>query len=918
MQSIQDVTPPAVQTSQTDAAAPPGPDGTDWHALPVDEVFARLETGPDGLTSDDARDRLDRYGPNRLEDRSRVRWPALLARQFQDVLIAILVVAVAISLAIGDRIDAAAIIAIILLNAALGFAQEWRAERALDALRRMLTPSCTVIRDGRARTVSRWDLVPGDLVCLTRGDRTPADLRLVDSVDLRADEAALTGEAVPVRKHTAPTDADSHLAARSGMGWMGTDIVAGQGRGVVVATGMATEFGRIAAMARSAGTARTPLQRKLARLGRRLAVLAVAVSVLIAVAGWLAGRPLDEMALTGISLAVAVVPEGLPAVVTIVLALGAAAMVRHNALVRRLQATEALGAATVVCTDKTGTLTRGEMTVTDIWLPAGPVSVDGAGDRPHGHFHEDGHVVEPAGRADLMAVLEAGSVCNHARLERDGDGAWQIAGEPTEAALQIAAAKAGFDARPPVLAEFPFDSARKRMGVVTGTPRDRRLFAKGAPEVLLERATHILDDGEVRPIVDADRHVTLAAYHNMAARGLRTLAVARRDLPADLPLDEADRVETGLTLLGIFGISDPPRAEARHAVDTARAAGIQVIMITGDAAPTAAAIARQLDLPSDLVLARSDFADLSDAELAGRLKAGAVLARATPEDKIRIVRLLQAGGEIVAMTGDGVNDAPALKQADIGVAMGVRGTDVAKGAADIVLLDDNFASIVAAIREGRRQFANIQKFVRYLLSSNVGEVLAVAIALIAGGPMILLPVQILWMNLVTDGFSALALGMEKGEPDLMEHPPRPPDAGVLDRPAMLLIAALGGYLALGTLGLFAFYLSDPSLAGRAQTVAFTAMIVLEKFNVLNFRSLHEPVTRLGLFSNRLLLTAIASTLALQVLAVYAPPLQSVLHTVPLTLSDWGLILAVAAPAFLIPETVKILTARRHRHSHAAQ
>jgi len=910
------MTQPAGNTPNRQDSAGPGPDAPLWHALPANAVFEHLGTGPEGLSGEAAQSRLERYGANRLEDSLRLRWPVLLARQFQDVLILILVIAVAISLAIGENVDAAAIAAIILLNAILGFTQEWRAERALDALRRMLTPTCTVVRDGQPREISRWDLVPGDLVCLKRGDRTPADLRLIETVDLKADEAALTGEAMPVRKHPDPTAGDSHLAARGGMSWMGTDIVGGQGRGIVVATGMATEFGRIAAMARTAGSRWTPLQRKLARLGRRLAFLAIGVSVLIAAAGWIAGRPPEEMALTAISLAVAVVPEGLPAVVTIVLALGAAAMVRHNALVRRLQATETLGAATVVCTDKTGTLTRGEMTVTDVWLPAGPVAVDGAGDRPHGHFHEDGHVVDAGRRPDLMAALEAGALCNHARLERE-DGRWRVIGEPTEAALQIAAAKAGLDrGGPAVLAEFPFDSDRKRMSMIIDGASGRHLFMKGAPEVVLERATHILEDGTVRPIVDADRHVTLAAYHSMAARGLRTLAVARRGLPAGPAPDDADAAEQGLTLLGIFGISDPPRAEARHAVDTARAAGIKVIMITGDAAPTAAAIAEQLDLPSGLVLARTDFADLSDADLARKLKAGAVLARATPEDKMRIVRLLQAEGEIVAMTGDGVNDAPALKQADIGIAMGVRGTDVAKSAADIVLLDDNFASIIAAIREGRRQFANIQKFVRYLLSSNIGEVLAVAIALVAGGPMILLPVQILWMNLVTDGFSALALGMEKGEPDLMDHPPRAPDAGILDRSAMLIVGALGGYLALGALGLFAFYLASPDLAGRAQTVAFTAMIVMEKFNVMNFRALHEPVTRLGLLSNRLLLTAVGTTLALQIAAIYAPFLQPVLRTVPLTLSDWGLILAVSAPIFLIPEAVKEILWRRHRHRHS--
>lgn len=896
-------------TPAADAAERPE---ADWHALPVAAVFERLGSGRDGLTSVEVAARQEIHGPNRLEDTARPGWPVLLARQFRDVLVLVLLAAVAISLLIGDRVDAVAIAAIVVLNAALGFVQEWRAERALEALRRMLAPNCEALRDGRWQTVNRRDLVPGDVVNLQRGDRAPADLRLVETADLQAGEAALTGEAAAVLKHPDPVAADTDLAARSNMAWMGTDIVSGHGTGIVVATGMRSEFGRIAGLTQAMGQGGTPLQRKLSRLGRRLGLVAVGLAGLISVSGWLLGRPWSEMALTGVSLAVAVVPEGLPAVVTVVLALGAAAMVRRQALVRRLQATEALGAATVVCTDKTGTLTRGEMRVTGIWLAAGAVSVEGDDGR-RGGFREDGHALDPATRSDLMAALRAGNACNHARLEENGED-WTATGSPTEAALRLAAAKAGLVVAPitPWLAEFPFDSDRKRMSVIVERGAGRVLYMKGAPEVVLERATRIRDGDAVRPIHDADRHGILAAYHAMAADGLRILAVAERELAPDDGMQEANRLEEGLTLLGLFAISDPPRAEARHAVGLARAAGIRVIMITGDAAPTAAAIAGQLDLPDKLVLTHAEFSALDDTQLVASLQQGAVLARATPEDKMRVVRLLQAQGEIVAMTGDGINDAPALKQADIGVAMGVRGTDVAKNAADIVLLDDNFASIVAAIGEGRRQFANIQKFVRYLLSSNFGEVLAVAIALLAGAPMILLPVQILWMNLVTDGFSALALGMEKGEPDLMHRPPRPPSGGVLDRRGLLLIATLGGYIGLATLALFAWYLSSPDTAARAQTMAFTAMIVMEKFNVLNFRTLREPMTRIGVVSNRVLIAAISITLLVQVLAVYLPGLQHVLHTVPLTLSDWGVILVAGLPVFLVPEGIKLALYHRRR------
>ncbi|GBE01718.1 calcium-transporting ATPase 1 [bacterium BMS3Bbin06] len=892
----------------------------DWHALEAEEAASRLKTDiRHGLTTTEVSIRLRQYGTNTLQTLRRVTWYAVFARQFVDVLIIILLIAAAIALAIGEVADAVTILAIVVLNGILGFVQEWKAERAIEALQRMLTPQCKVIRNGRQQTVDSTKLVPGDIVLLEIGDRVPADLRLFEALNLKVDESSLSGESLSVSKGIDPVDPSTPLAERNSMAWMGTTVTNGRASGMVVATGMSTEFGRIARLTQTVGKETTPLQRKLAVLGKHLGIFSVAISVVVAASGWLLGKPLIEMFLTGVSLAVAVVPEGLPAVVTITLALGIRSMVRRRALLRRLQAAEALGAATVICTDKTGTLTRNEMTVQRIWLPSAEIGVTGLGYDPAGHFEINGQKIDYHNRRDLLTLLETGLRCNHARIFRDGQG-WHEIGEPTEAALVVAAYKAWLHAAesPHIISEFSFNSRRKRMTVIEQRPEGPVAHVKGAPEVILERCTRIMEGSDVRVLTAADRKAASEAYQALAGQGLRTLAVARRTLPEGIALDE-DEVERDLTLLGIVGIIDPPRPEVPDAIRLAGSAGIKVIMITGDAAATAASIARRVGLPVQRAVTGTELNGMDDIELRDTLRKDVLFARTTPEHKLRIITLLKDSGEIVAMTGDGVNDAPALKKADIGIAMGMRGTDVAKDASDMILTDDNFASIIGAVEEGRRQYGNIQKFVRYLLSSNTGEIVAIFVNILLGGPLILLPVQILWMNLITDGMTAVALGVEPPEKGIMHRPPRSAGGHILDRTGVIMILVLGGYIGAGTLWLFHHYLvsGQENAIAYAQTVAFTGIILLEKMNVFNFRALREPLAVIGVFTNPWVILAWVVTVGLQVCVVYVPFLQNALHTVSLGITDWLVIVSVAAPVFIVTEALKWFRWRKGLHSESS-
>jgi len=886
-----------------------------WHALDLKSVTEEFKTDPlRGLIDDEARSRLEQYGPNTLQKVKLTPWYTVFARQFADVLIIILLVAAVVAFSIGEVADSVTILVIVILNSILGFVQEWKAEKAMEALQRMLSPRCRVVREGREQEIEAAEVVPGDMVMLEIGCRVPADLRLTEVLNLSIDESSLTGESESVTKDIEPVTPEAPLAERRSMAWMGTVVTNGRGLGVVIATGMSTEFGRIAHLTQTVVEEKTPLQRKLNVLGKQLGVFSIVISAGVAVSGYFLGKPFLEMFLTGLSLAVAVVPEGLPAVVTITLALGVRAMVRRKALMRRLQASEALGAATIICSDKTGTLTQNEMTLQRVWLFSGEVDVTGIGYDPAGHFMVNNTKIDYRERGDLLALLETGLRCNHARLNKDEDG-WHSLGEPTEAALVVAAYKAWLhpEESTRTISEFSFNSRRKRMTVVEHRAEGMIAFVKGAPEVIMAHCTKILDGDNDREMTDGDREAATAAYEAMAGEGLRTLAIARRTLPEGISLNEGD-VERELTLLGIVGIIDPPRPEVPQAIKTAYSAGIRSLMITGDAPKTALAIANRIGLRAERAYTGTDIDAMDDDLLRKALNEEAVFARTTPEHKLRIVTLLQDMGHVVGMTGDGVNDSPALKKADIGIAMGMRGTDVAKGASDMILTDDNFASIIGAVEEGRRQYDNIQKFVRYLLSSNTGEVVAIFVNILLGGPLILLPVQILWMNLVTDGMTAIALGLEPVEKGIMDRPPRAAKEPVLDKRGVIMILLLGGYIGLGTLWLFHHYLvmGHENAVATAETVAFTGIILLEKMNVFNFRALREPLYVVGFFANPWILVAWFVTVGLQVCVIYVPFLQRAFHTVPLGWSDWGLMLLVAAPVFLFAELFKWLNWRSRR------
>jgi len=881
---------------------------TQWQTKNIKEVIEAFESDiRTGLSSEECRKRVDQYGSNELVRIARTPWYKVFLRQFTNVLILILFVAAGISLVIGEMGDAITILVIIVLNGILGFIQEYKAENAIEALRKMLHPSCKVLRESKEQIIDAKELVPGDIVLLEIGDKIPADLRLLASFNLKIDESSLTGESVSVSKNTEPVDNNIPLSEQSCIAWMGTSVVNGRGTGIVVETGMQTQFGKIADMTQRAETEVTPLQKKLAILGKKLGFYSVSISVLVALVGWILGKDLLEMFLTGVALAVAVVPEGLPAVVTITLALGIKAMAKQKALLRRLQAAETLGAATTICTDKTGTLTQNQMTVKKIWLPSGEVEVTGSGYDPAGHFEINGKKIDYKNNADLIMLLKSALLCNHAKVQKNDFDWWEVIGEPTEAALIVAAYKAWLhsDGNDTAAGEFSFNSTRKRMSIIVDEKGTLTAYVKGAPEVIFERSTQIFIDGQVCTLDEAHKKEIETAYKEMAKSGLRTLAIAFHTLSKDTKLTE-ESVENNLIFLGIAGIIDPPHEEVPEAIKMAKTAGIDIIMITGDNPDTAISIARSVGLEVDRAITSYDLSKMDDNTLAEVLEKKVLFARARPEDKLRIVKILKSRDEVVAMTGDGVNDAPALKEADVGIAMGKKGTDVAKSASDIVLTDDNFASIINAVKEGRREYDNIQKFVLYLLASNSGEVIAIFINILLGGPLILIPVQILWMNLVTDGMTAVALGVEPANKGIMNRPARDIHQPILDRQGIIMIVVLGTYIGLATLWLFHYYISKDPENGimLAQTVAFTGIIILEKMNVLNFRSLHEPMTSIGFFTNKWLLLAIVFTISLQACAVYVPFLQEALHTTAMGWKDWGIILLVALPIFMITEIYK--------------
>ncbi len=917
----------------------------------VDELIAAFQTDQhQGLTSEGARRRLERFGRNELAaEPPTPAWRRFLS-QFQDVLVILLLIATAVSAGLwvyereaGLPYEAIAIFAVVLLNATMGYIQESRAEAAVAALRAMSAADATVIRDGERQSVPASEVVPGDVILVEEGDTVPADARLVESAALHTAEAALTGESLPITKSTAPIGEDVPLGDRDNMIFSGTAATYGHATAIVTATGMRTEMGRIAGLLKETPDESTPLQRQLDHTGKVLGLVVIAIAVVMIVTIVLVedihgAAALFDVLILGVALAVAAVPEGLPAVVTAVLSVGVQRMARRNAIVRHLAAVETLGSATVIASDKTGTLTRNEMTVRVVVTASGRVTFAGSGYAPEGSVRADGGApIEGTLRVEIERALTVADRANNATVDQH-DGRWTVQGDPTEGALLVAARKCGLSSddlekRLPRVGEVPFSSERKLMSTIhrdTDQEHAGIVFTKGAPDVLLARcAFEVVGDGR-RPLTPARRAEILQSNEALAGEALRTLGVAGRWMEEDALAEHAvhpdERVEQGLVFAGLIGMIDPPRPEAKDAVARAKKAGIRPLMITGDHPRTAAVIAQELGIISEngRVITGADLATLTLDAAPQTVTEVSVYARVNPEHKLRIVDALQRAGAIVAMTGDGVNDAPALKKADIGVAMGITGTDVSKEAADMVLSDDNFASIVAAVEEGRAIFANIRKFLRYLLSSNIGEVmtmffgvvLARQIGLHVGGGVVVLPLlatQILWINLVTDGPPALALGLDPADEGLMSQPPRPSGEGVITPRMWRGIVLVGIIMAVGTL-----FVLDASMPGGfvsgtgdlryGQTMAFTTLMLFQMFNVVNARS-DERSAFVHLFTNYWLWGAISGSIALQVLVVHVPFLQRAFGTVDLAARDWALCVAVASSVLWLREGTKLLASR---------
>lgn len=887
------------------------------HSQSASDLFATMGSHPDdGLPEEKIELLLLQHGPNALAERPPVpAWRQFLT-QLNEPVVWLLLAAGGIAAVLADWADFTAIMAIVMLNALLGFFQQRKAESALAALRRMSAPVAKVVRSGTLRTVPARDLVPGDLVEMEAGDQVPADVRLFRGFGLRVIEAPLTGESAPVDKEPAAVlAADAVLGDRRNMSYAGTVVAAGKATGLVVATGMKTELGRIAGLLESRQTEPTPLQRRLARLGRDLVFLCLILVVLIALLQLLRGADgLDTFKLA-VSLAVAAVPEGLPAVVTITLALGLQRMVRRNALIRRLASVETLGSVTVICSDKTGTLTRNEMTVRELFAGGRRFEVGGAGYAPDGTFNSGGLAISPSAADDLLKMLAVGVWCNHSKV-MPVDGGWQAIGDPTEAALVVVGRKAGLSSDTPghaTVGEVPFDSDRKAMSVVVRGPDGNHIvYTKGAPEVILGKCVSVRWTGQVLPLTDAHRTAIHAAAAEMAGRALRVIALAYRD---DANPRDADGVERELVFAGLAGMIDPPREEAKEAVGRCKAAGIRPVMITGDHPATALAIAKELGIAgtNDRVVTGHEMEATSDAALSGMVKATAVYARVTAEHKLRIVTALRANGQVVAMTGDGVNDAPAVKAADIGVAMGVTGTDVTKEASAMVLTDDNFASIVNAVEEGRGIYDNIKKFVCYLLAGNAGKLLVMFVAVLLGWPVPLLAVQILWLNLVTDGLAALALGLEKPEPGVMRRKPRRPTEPLIGWGDARRIVAHGLLSAAAALlGFWVVWRSDDANLAEAQVVAFCVLGLAQLLYAFACRSRDLTAFALGLFTNPALLLTVGVSALLQMIVILVPALHPVfgVEAYP-TLGEWGLIVGLSVLPAAVVEVVKSLTASSH-------
>ena len=878
-----------------------------WHTLSSEKVLGTFQVSKEGgLSTKQLSKHLAEYGPNQLQQGEVISPLSILLSQFKDFMVIVLLIATLISGFLGEYTDAITIIAIVIINAILGFMQEFRAEKSLQALKEMAAPNAKVVREGIIKTVPAVEVVPGDIVFIEAGDRVPADLRLLEVQDLYIEESALTGESVPVNKRTEVLEFDDiPLGDHRNMAFMGTMITRGNGIGVIVETGMSTEMGRIADLIQSTEEMETPLQRRLEQLGKILVVLALGLTALVVVTGIYHGQNAYMMFLAGVSLAVAAIPEGLPAIVTIALALGVQRMIKRKAIVRKLPSVETLGCATVICSDKTGTLTQNKMTVTKVWIGGSSIEVSGTGFQPKGEFFAGSYQIVPERNASLKKILEVAVLCNNANLieENNEKGLfkknkvnWTIQGDPTEGALIVLGAKAGYYRNELNQAwkrkrEFPFDSNRKMMSTVVEKGNSQMLAVKGAPDILLERCSSIIWEDKIIPLTAGIKRQVRMAIEQMAGQALRNLGFAYKDLRVNEMIASEEEAEHELIFIGIAGMIDPPREEVKEAIRKCKQAGIKTIMITGDHQTTAVAIAKQLNiLPyNGLTATGQEIYYMSNQEFMEKVEDIYVYARVSPEHKLRIVKALQASGHVVAMTGDGVNDAPAIKAADIGISMGISGTDVAKEASSLILSDDNFATIVAAIEEGRGIYDNIRKFIRYLLASNVGEILTMFLAMLAGLPMPLVPIQILWVNLVTDGLPAMALGVDQAEEDIMNRPPRNSRENVFARGLGWKIISRGFLIGLVTLAVFIITLNNnPADLVKAQTMAFTTLVMAQLIHVFDCRSDFSIFNR-NIFGNKYLIAAVLSSLLLLLGVIYLEPLQPIFRTVGLGINDWFLI-----------------------------
>jgi Ca2+-transporting ATPase len=913
-----------------------------WYTLSPQAVAKEFDTSLDhGLSSQVVKQRLEEFGHNELQEQPRPGFWTMLLDQFNNFVVLILIVASVISLALGDYLEAGAILTIVILNAILGVVQESKAEQALAALQKMTAPEADVIRDGSRLTIPSDEVVPGDVVILETGNYVPADMRLVESFNLRIEEASLTGESVPVGKKAEVTLEDEvPIGDRHNSAFMSTMVTYGRGNGVVTETGMQTEIGKIAELLQSYEAEPTPLQVKLDKLGRTLGIAALSVCGLVFVIGVIrnpAGTPISEtllsMFIVAVSLAIAAVPEGLPAVVTIVLALGMQRMIKRHALLRKLPAVETLGSATTICSDKTGTLTQNEMTAVRMWADGQLVNISGEGYRPHGEFSINGQSIDLTQNRAATLTLQASTMCNDALLEqRPGDSGieWRMVGDPTEGALVVAAAKAGLWQNEltktlPRVAEVPFEGDRKRMTTIHQVSNPTRMlmptngesyapyvaFVKGAPEILLEHCTHIFGKGKVRPLGAEDRQQILDVNASLASDALRVLAAAYRPVDEAPSEPKAEEMERDLVFLGMIGMIDPARPEVKRAIVEARVAGIKTVMVTGDYPDTAIAIAKELDLleSENRAFTGAQLNELNDEQFNPVVESVDVYARVSPQHKVRIVEALQSRGHIVAMTGDGVNDAPALKRANIGVAMGITGTDVSKEASDMVLTDDNYASIVSAVEEGRIIYANIRKFVFYLLSCNVAEILIIFLAILAALPLPLTAIQLLVLNLITDGAPALALGMEKGDPDTMDVPPRPVSEPVINREMQVGILVQSIIITAAVLAAFVVGLKWFGDTGQglliAQTMAFGTLSISELIRAYTSRSERYSLLQIGIFSNKWMQYAALSSLIILLAIIYVPFLQPIFNTAALGWREWRLMLPLLFAPAIAAEITKL-------------